>query len=209
MIRETLDSFNAFSEFVEQVCLSGMSPLANSMAAAMRHRYIDTPDAVAIYAQLVTGALEPTLASLAVALEVLSTNQSYQRKYKENPAGFATEAVRLATPFHFAARRCATSLKIRDNNIQKGDRVVLVLAAANRDPRRFPRPLDFQPDRPAVHVAFGRGRHSCVGAPLTNQILRSVVDAVAPRAAELPLIQVDWHVGIGMRAPVRVSVVSS
>jgi cytochrome P450 len=55
-------------------------------------------------------------------------------------------------------------------DIRAGDKIVLMHLAANQDPRRFPDPRTFDADRPrnAEHIAFGRGPHTCIGAPLAR-----------------------------------------
>lgn len=55
-------------------------------------------------------------------------------------------------------------------DIRAGTVVMLCLSAANRDPRKFENPHEFRLDRKYVreHIAFGRGIHSCAGAPLAR-----------------------------------------
>ncbi|MEW2514688.1 cytochrome P450 [Streptomyces sp. NPDC046870] len=199
--REALD---LFTDFVERACLARTSPLAIAVDRAVRDGSLTRTDAVAVYAQLVTGALEPTVATLAVALEQLTADPGLRDGYRADPDGFVTEAVRLATPFHFAPRRAATEIVLRDQRIPAGDRVVLVLVAANRDPRQFPDPLEFRWDRRLPHVAFGRGRHACLGRPMAHQVLRAVLDAVLSGPQEPPRISAEWEIGMGMRALRRV-----
>ncbi len=52
-------------------------------------------------------------------------------------------------------------------HLPAGTIVMLCLGAANRDPRKFDNPHEFQPERKNVreHIAFGRGIHTCAGAP--------------------------------------------
>ena len=64
-------------------------------------------------------------------------------------------------------------LEIRGRKIAKGDRVLLIPAAANRDPEKFPDPDRVDITRsPNLHVAFGRGIHACIGAQLARMEMR-------------------------------------
>ncbi|MFJ1708963.1 cytochrome P450 [Kitasatospora sp. NPDC088346] len=205
VIREAREALDRLGEYVGRACERGASPLAAAVGTAVREGTLSPADAVAIYAQLVTGALEPTVAALAVALEAVTGGPRAREGYRSDPAGFVSEAVRLATPFHFAARRAVRELVLHGRRIPAGARVVLVLAAADRDPRRFPEPLEFRWDRAQPSVAFGRGRHACLGQSVVHQVVRAVLDTVPAGDGELPRVRVEWNVGIGMREPSRVT----
>ncbi len=60
---------------------------------------------------------------------------------------------------------------------------MLLLGAANRDPRRFEDPDEFRADRPNAkeHIAFGRGIHSCPGGPLARAEGRISFEAILNR----------------------------
>ncbi|QMU78212.1 cytochrome P450 [Streptacidiphilus sp. PB12-B1b] len=195
-----------FTEFTGQTLAVEASPLARAVGAAVREGLLEPADAVAVYAQLVTGALEPTVTALATALAALCRGPEYRRGYRADPGGFVNEAVRLATPFHFAARRALCDLELRGQRIPAGARVVLVLAAANRDPQRFPDPLDFRWDRGGAHVAFGRGRHACLGALVAHHTIRPVLDAYVDGLPDPQPLDIRWHVTMGMRWPLDVTV---
>jgi cytochrome P450 len=206
LVGEAEEALGQLTDFTGKTIAAAASPLATAVGDAVGEGVLQPADAVAIYAQLVTGALEPTVAALAVALEAVCRGPAYREGYLTHPDGFVNEAFRLATPFHFAARRAVRALDVRGQQIPAGARVVLVLAAANRDPGRFAAPLEFRWDRTRAHVAFGRGRHACLGALVAHHIMRPVLDAcLAGAVAQRPL-DVRWRIGMGMRAPLGVAV---
>lgn len=107
--------------------------------------------------------------------------------------------------------RRAKSAATASNALQivRGERVILRLRDANRDPARFADPdrLDLSRDA-SGHVAFGRGSHSCVGAPVirlaveiaTNALLEATEGVVSVR-------DVQWLDGFTIRAPSSLTVV--
>jgi cytochrome P450 len=80
------------------------------------------------------------------------------------------ESLRYNSPVHATAFRFAAEpLDIDGTRIQAGDSVQVSLAAASRDPLRFPDPDRFDLRRPTrTHLAFGHGPHHCLGAPLAR-----------------------------------------
>jgi cytochrome P450 len=66
--------------------------------------------------------------------------------------------------------------------VPAGDAMLLLLAAAQRDPTEFGRPDTFDPDRRAVrHLGFGRGTHYCLGAPLARLEAGMALSAITAR----------------------------
>jgi cytochrome P450 len=72
--------------------------------------------------------------------------------------------------------------------------------AANRDPRRFECPHEFQLDRPnaQAHVAFGRGPHSCPGGPLARAEGRVSLERILHRTRNIRLSE-EQHGPAGAR----------
>jgi cytochrome P450 len=80
------------------------------------------------------------------------------------------ELLRFEPPVQMLPQRTAlTDVEIAGVTIRKGAPLVLVLAAGNRDPQRFPDPDRFDPGRSDnQHFGFGSGVHICFGAPLAR-----------------------------------------
>jgi cytochrome P450 len=81
------------------------------------------------------------------------------------------EALRLETPVQFLWRRSTQDCEIAGTKIPAGADIALLLGSGNRDDRMFEDPDRFVIDRPRVmkdQIAFGRGIHHCLGAPMAR-----------------------------------------
>lgn len=102
------------------------------------------------------------------------------------------EVLRLQSAVQFFPSRSATAdIEIGGTIIPKGSAVHLLYGAANRDPRRFPDPERFDPEREDnEHVGWGRGVHSCVGGPLARLEVNLALENFL-RRVENPRLVVD------------------
>jgi cytochrome P450 len=95
------------------------------------------------------------------------------------------ETLRYDPPVQLAGRIAADHMTIGDVEVPKGDNMMLLLAAAQRDPAEFDRPDVFDPDRKTLrHLGFGRGIHYCLGAPLARLEASVALSAVTARFPE-------------------------
>jgi cytochrome P450 len=79
------------------------------------------------------------------------------------------EILRYDPPLHLFTRYALADVEVFGHRFRRGETVGCLLAAAGRDPDRFPDPHRFDPSRaPGPHLAFGAGIHFCVGAPLAR-----------------------------------------
>lgn len=85
-------------------------------------------------------------------------------------ARFLEEILRHTTVVHLRARRATTDVDLAGVRVAAGERVIAVNAAANRDPARWERPDELDPDRPRLwgHLAFNVGPRHCAGAHLAR-----------------------------------------
>jgi cytochrome P450 len=79
------------------------------------------------------------------------------------------ETLRFDPPVQMVGRNATSDMTIAGIDVAAGDVMMLLLAAAQRDPAEFDRPDIFDPDRGMLrHLGFGRGVHYCLGAPLAR-----------------------------------------
>jgi cytochrome P450 len=89
------------------------------------------------------------------------------------------ELVRYAGPVHAVSRACTRAAWLGEQQIERGDVVISLLAAANRDPAKFDRPEELVLDRhPNPHLGFGRGAHSCLGFRIAKMQAKVVVSTM-------------------------------
>jgi cytochrome P450 len=109
------------------------------------------------------------------------------------------ESLRLDSPVLYLGRTVTEDTEIKGDRLGAGDKVALLYAAANRDPAQFPDPDTFDLDRdPNSHLAFGSGRHRCLGEHLAalemTVALNAVLDTIPDYQID-PAKQVVWNSG--------------
>jgi cytochrome P450 len=123
----------------------------------------------------------------------LLTNPEQLAKLKADPGlakNMVEETLRYWGPVDFIGRRIAKEdLAIANTSVAKGEHVAVSLASSNRDPERFADPNTFDISRPDAnrHVAFGKGIHVCLGAPLARVEGQIAFETLIRRYPELRL----------------------
>lgn len=114
------------------------------------------------------------------------------------------ETLRWESPVQYASRETTTATTLGGVELAEGAQVLVALGSANRDERRFDDPDTFRLDRrPEDHMAFGFGRHFCVGAHLARLEARTAVRALIQRLPKLRFAPNAEHsvVGLAFRSP--------
>ncbi|MET9524220.1 cytochrome P450 [Streptomyces coeruleorubidus] len=120
---------------------------------------------------LIAGHITTTML-LGNSILCLDTHPDWFARVREDrsmiPAAIE-EALRYYSPFAGTARATTTEVELGGERIPADSLVVTFLGVANRDPKVFTDPHTFDPRRdPNPHMAFGRGAHFCIGAPLAR-----------------------------------------
>jgi cytochrome P450 len=136
---------------------------------------------------------ETTSGAMGVTLLYLAEHPEHRARLFADPVGLAHSAVneflRVVSPVQVFGRNAAHDVEMYGQTIPEGDVVLLGYGAANRDPRVFDRPEEVVLDRhPNRHLAFGHGRHLCLGANLARLELAIMIERFA---ALLPDFRLD------------------
>lgn len=109
------------------------------------------------------------------------------------------ETLRICAPVHIFQRWALEDVEVDGVSFKRGDKVSLILAAANLDPRKFADPLTFKAERnEGANLSFGAGIHFCIGAPLARLELNIVLPLLFKRLpglrlAEKPAVKDVYH----------------
>src|SRR5262245_17840555 len=146
-------------------------------------------DIVSFNILLLIAGNETTTNLLGNLLNVLVDRRDLWAQLRENPTlieAAIEEALRYDSPVQFLMREATAEVELRGQRISKGDRVIVVIGSANRDPSIHADPDAFRLDREkARHHAFGYGIHFCIGAPLARLEARIAMTALLRRAKTL------------------------
>lgn len=172
-------------------------PRADVLTELAQAKYPDgsTPeiiDVVRLATFVFAAGQETTTKLLSAALQVLCERPDIQKLLRDDRSRipvFIEEALRMESPVKSHFRLARTSTTVGDCPVSAGTIVMLLPGASNRDPRKFEEPHEFRIDRDNVreHVAFGRGSHSCPGAPLARAEGRISLNRILDRMGDITI----------------------
>ncbi|TYP90332.1 cytochrome P450 [Blastococcus xanthinilyticus] len=140
---------------------------------------------------LLTAGVDTTVHGISAVLYAFATNPAQWQRLRQDPALARVafdEAVRWESPVQTFFRTATTDVRVGDVVIPEGHKILMFLAAANRDPRRWPDPDAFDLSRdPSGHVGFGMGIHQCVGQHVARLEAATLVTALARRVRTIEL----------------------
>jgi cytochrome P450 len=134
---------------------------------------VDEASRLSYIAQLLAAGNETSTKMIAEGAARLARDHALADSLRESPAlipSFVEEVLRLSSPVQGLYRTARYDTEVGGVPIPRGSHVVAWYAAANRDADVFPEPgeVDLERENVRKHVAFGKGKHHCVGAPLAR-----------------------------------------
>jgi cytochrome P450 len=181
-----------FSAYIEDRRAHPRDDVLTALATA---KYPDgsTPEVIDVVRSatfLFAAGQETTAKLLSAALQVIGDRPDIQRQLRDDRSlipGFIEESLRMESPVKSDSRLARRNTRVGGVDIPAGTVVMVLPGAANRDPRRFDNPHEFQLDRKNVreHMAFARGVHSCPGGPLARVEGRVSIERILDRMADI------------------------
>jgi len=150
----------------------------------------EVADVVRVAANVFSAGQETTVRLLSSALKVLAEHPDIQRRVRNERdliPNFIEETLRMESPVKGDFRLARVPATVGGVEIPAGTTLMLLNGAANRDPRRFDDPAAFDPARANArhHLAFGRGIHTCPGAPLARAEARVSIERILDRTSDI------------------------
>ncbi len=176
---------NPTEDFISRVWLEAPTEYGDDLTEA---------DAVAICRELYFAASDTTIHGTANALYLLLTDPAIRERVHADRGkalkSLVEEGLRLYNVVQLRHRLARMDTQLGGQTIRQGEMILLVHAAANRDPAHYECPAHADLDRKmaADHLAFGRGPRSCVGAQLARVEMREILGSVLDR---LPNVRLD------------------
>jgi cytochrome P450 len=162
------------------------------LARGVREGAISEHDGVSILVVLAGAGGESTSSLTGSAVRILAEQPELQSELRADPrliSDFVEEAVRLESSFRGHYRVAKRDTELGGVELRKGTRIMLLWAAANRDPDTFEDPDSVDIRRPnlSAHIAFGRGIHFCIGARLARLEVRVILEELLARTGSFSL----------------------
>lgn len=147
---------------------------------------------------IIVAAHETTAFAAANAVRTLLSHPTAWRELHEEPALISPaveECLRLEGSIASWRRRTTREVEVEGVRLPAGANLLMVVAAANRDPARFPDPenLDIRRDNAQDHLTFGFGAHQCLGKNLGRMEIQIMLEELTRRLPHLQLAPQDFE----------------
>lgn len=199
-LEEFLTASTEFTDYVTPIIEERRLAPADDIISVLTHENeagerLNNAEILSLCGALLLAGNETSTAALAGTLLYLIRTPGLQDQVRADPSlipALVEEGLRLTTPAQVLFRTATADAEVAGVKIAKGDHVLLRFAAANRDEARFDTPLAPCLDRADKrHLTFGRGLHTCLGAPLARAELRITLETLVARTSAITLSNRD------------------
>lgn len=213
MLRTVEEMTAYFRAAVQEIKRHPREGLIHSLLTAeMNGDRLSEEEVVANSIITMVGGQETTTNLIGNGVLTLLRHPEQMEKLRSDPSlttSAVEEMLRFESPSQHTARLAPSDRMLGGKQIRKRQAVIAVMAAANRDPERFPDPDRFDITRADNrHVAFGHAAHFCFGAPLARMEGQIAFAALVQRFGNILLSPQDlvWRTNLGLRGLTSVKV---
>lgn len=155
-------------------------------------------------------SLDTTIFATQSAIRLFCENPDQWDILRKNPKiipNAINEIIRIESPGQNFSRVTTQSFEIDGITLPKSSRVIMSFAAANRDPRKWENPNNFDIQRRAMdHLGFGHGVHQCIGNNLARMEISALLTALAKRVKRIELHGSERRINNVLRGHLRLDV---
>jgi cytochrome P450 len=208
-VRQAYDRiFDYFSRVIAERRTQPRDDVVSALVAAEGQGKRLSEDELLGFCALLLIAGNETMANfLSNAMLALHRNPAVRAQLASDPTlmpSAVEEFLRFEPPVHELGRTLTRDVHLHDQKLSAGDRVLFLIAAANRDPRKFPEPNQIDVRRhPNEHLSFGFGTHFCLGASLARLEARVALEELLQAIPDYRVTteEVSWFRTPSVRGP--------
>jgi cytochrome P450 len=178
-----------FQEYMRDLIAERRAQPRDDMVSALVEARVDgerltDDEIVSTVIVLLNAGHEASVNTLGNGMLAFARHPEQWRRVVDREVGPATageEMIRYDPPLQLFERWVLTDhFAIGDQPLARGEKIAMLFGSANRDPRVFDRPDEFDAGRENAvqHIGFGGGIHVCIGAPLARVELEASIDAL-------------------------------
>lgn len=184
---------------LEQCKRENLEPgkLGDQVYQAVPSGAITDEEALILVRSFLSAGVDTTVDAVGNALWSFATNPAQWAKVKADP-GLVKQAfeevLRYESPFQCFFRTTTRDVDVAGIRIPANEKVMVSVASANRDPRKWPRPTEFDVERDLKgHVGFGNGIHVCIGQMISRLENEVLLTALATRKVDFEVVGETRH----------------
>ncbi|MGE4024253.1 cytochrome P450 [Mycolicibacterium sp.] len=186
-----LEGLQQLDSIALEHCIQRRDDARDDYLSALVHldfggRLLSDDELLNIIRSFVFAGFETTARAIGSFVGYLVTHPPLQDRMRSGEwalEGIVEEGLRMFPPVQNMFRTATTTTELNGTALDAGERLMLLYAAANRDPDQFDDPEAFCPTRPnpRKHLAFGVGPHYCAGAALARAEITILLEAMVDR----------------------------
>jgi cytochrome P450 len=183
--------------------------ISGLVAAEEQGDQLQLAELISMCVLLLVAGNETTTKLIGNAVVALARNPEQLAILQEEPkriAGAVDEFLRYDGPVQLTSRMVLEDRDFHGRRFRRGQQVVTILAAGNRDPQAFEAPESLDVTRENVrHLAFGQGLHFCLGSQLARLEAAVAIEGLLRWLPELRLVEesIEWSKNSILRGPTR------